>query len=233
MEPRTDSPGVRLTPHLMFGLMIILVGVAFTLDNLNIAHAEDYLRYWPAGLIAIGLAKLWQDRQDQGSPIGGVIFTLIGSWMLLDALDYIDISLIDFWPLLLVFVGTVIVWQGVRGRRQRLGASANDTINAVAILSGVNRGSNSSSFKGGELTAFMGGCEVDLRNAAINGDAVIDVFAMWGGIEIRVPESWTVIGKVTPLMGGFEDHTRAPQAATAHRLTVRGMVIMGGVEIKN
>jgi hypothetical protein len=74
---------------------------------------------------------------------------------------------------------------------------------------------------------------VDLRNAAINGDAVIDVFAMWGGIEIRVPESWTVVGRVTPLMGGFEDHTRAPQAATTHRLTVRGMVIMGGVEIKN
>ena len=79
----------------------------------------------------------------------------------------------------------------------------------------------------------MGGCEIDLRNAEINGDAAIDVFAMWGGIEIRVPENWTVIGRVTPLMGGFEDHTRAPQAASAHRLIVRGMVIMGGVEIKN
>ena len=233
MEPRPNQPAVRLTPHLMFGLMIILIGVVFTLDNLNIAHAEDYLRFWPAGLIAIGLTKLWQVRHDQGSPIGGALFTLIGAWMLLDTLDYIDVSFIDFWPLLLVFVGGMIVWQGIRGRQQRVGANANDTINAVAILSGVNRGSNSTAFKGGELTAFMGGCEVDLRNAAINGDAVIDVFAMWGGIEIRVPENWTVIGKVTPLMGGVEDHTRAPQAATAHRLTIRGMVIMGGIEIKN
>ena len=233
MEPRTDPPGVRLTPHLMFGLLIILVGVVFTLDNLNIAHAEDYLRYWPAGLIAIGLAKLWQDRREQGSSIGGVIFTLVGTWLLFDTLGYVDANPIDFWPLLLVFIGTVIVWQGIRGRRQRSGASTNDTINAVAILSGVNRGSNSTSFKGGELTAFMGGCEIDLRNAEINGEAAIDVFAMWGGIEIRVPENWTVIGRVTPLMGGFEDHTRAPQAASAHRLIVRGMVIMGGVEIKN
>ena len=233
MEPRTDPPGVRLTPHLMFGLLIIIVGVVFTLDNLNIAHAEDYLRYWPAGLIAIGLAKLWQDRREQGSSIGGVIFTLVGTWLLFDTLGYVEANPIDFWPLLLVFIGTVIVWQGIRGRRQRSGASTNDTINAVAILSGVNRGSNSTSFKGGELTAFMGGCEIDLRNAQINGEAAIDVFAMWGGIEIRVPENWTVIGRVTPLMGGFEDHTRAPQAASAHRLIVRGMVIMGGVEIKN
>ena len=34
-------------------------------------------------------------------------------------------------------------------------------------------------------------------------------------------------------MGGVEDKTRPPQAATAHRLTLRGMALMGGVEIKN
>ena len=100
-------------------------------------------------------------------------------------------------------------------------------------MSGVNRGSNASTFRGGELAAFMGGCEIDLRQAAIHGEAVLDVFAMWGGIEIRVPENWTVIGRVMPLLGGFDDATRPPKEATDHRLIVRGVVLMGGVEVKN
>jgi len=228
-----NEPRILLTPHLMFGLMFIFLGVVFTLDKLDLGRAADYLQYWPAGLIVLGLAKLWQVRGGHGNPIGGVIFTFIGSWMLLDELDIVGPSVLDFWPLFLVFVGGMIVWQGLRGRRERGPANANDTVNAVAILSGVKRGSNSTTFRGGELSAFMGGCEVDLRNASINGDATIDVFAMWGGIEIRVPENWTIVGQVTPLLGGFEDQTRAPQTATAHRLTVRGMVVMGGVEIKN
>ena len=232
MDPQRQ-PRVLLTPHLMFGLMFIFLGVVFTLDRLNIGRAEEYLRYWPVGLIVLGLAKLWQVRGGQGNPIGGVIFTAVGSWMLLGTLDLVERSVLDFWPLLLVFVGGMIVWQGLRGRRDRGSAGSNDTVNAVAILSGVKRASNSPAFRGGELSAFMGGCEIDLRQASINGDATLDVFAMWGGIEIRVPENWTVIGQVTPLLGGVEDQTRAPQAATAHRLTVRGVVIMGGVEIKH
>ena len=227
------EPAARLTPHLMFGLLIILIGVVFTLDNLNIAEARDYLRYWPAGLIAIGVAKLMEVRSGHGSAIGGVLFMLAGGWMLLDTLDLIDVSLVDFWPLLLVLVGGMIVWQGIRGRQHRPTGASDATVSAIAVLSGVHRGSNSAAFRGGELTAFMGGCEIDLRRAAINGEAVIDVFAMWGGIEIRVPDNWTVLGRVTPLLGGFEDTTRPPQGATTHTLVIRGVVLMGGVEVGN
>ena len=233
METGASPPTVRLTPHLMFGLLIILIGIVFTLDNLNIADSRRYLQYWPVGLIAIGAAKLWQVKHGYGSALGGVLFVIAGVWMLLDSLDLIVVSFLDFWPVILIVAGSVIVWQGVRGRQHRAAAPGDDTINAIAVLAGVNRGSNSAAFRGGELTAFMGGCEIDLRQAAINGEATLDIFAMWGGIEIRVPENWVVIGRVTPVMGGFEDTTRPPQGATTHKLIIRGVVLMGGVEVKN
>jgi predicted membrane protein len=217
----------------MFGLLIILIGVVFTLDNLNVVSADRFLAYWPAGLILIGGAKLWQVRTGHGSPIGGVFFVLAGTWMLLQTLDVIDVSIISFWPLLLVLAGGVVVWHSIRAPRSHGGVASDSVVNAIAILSGVQRGSNSRQFRGGELTAFMGGCGVDLRRAEINGEAVIDVFAMWGGIDIRVPESWNVIARVTPIMGGYEDATRSTGDARAHTLIIRGIVVMGGVEVKN
>ena len=224
---------VIVTPHLVFGLVIIAVGVLFTLDNLGLADAERYWRWWPMAMILVGVAKLWQSRGGASNPIGGVFLLLVGSWFQLHNLGMIDRDLWNFWPLLLVFIGTMIVYQGMRGRQTRANASPIDTLGGVAILGGWKRSINSTAFRGGELTAVLGGCEVDLRHAAINGEAVIDVFAMWGGIEIRVPEDWTVINRVTPIMGGVEDNTRPPQAGSPHRLTIRGMVVMGGIEIKN
>ena len=227
------SGRARLTPQLLLGLLIIGAGILFTLENLGWLEAHDYARYWPLGLVAIGLLKLWQSRDGMGGAFGGFIFTLAGMWLLLEQTAVIRISFRDMWPLLLVFFGVYLVWQGVNGRRRTLSGDSNSSINAVAILGGVVRGNNSRSFRGGDLTAIMGGCEIDLRQAAINGDAVLEVFALWGGIEIRVPEDWTVSTRVGALLGGVEDKTRPPQGATAHRLTLRGFAIMGGVEVKN
>lgn len=233
MDTGPPAPNVRITPHLVLGLLIIVLGVVFTLDNLEIVSADHFLEYWPAGLILIGATKLWKVRTGYGSPIGGVLFVVAGVWMLLHTLDVVDVSIISFWPLLLIFAGGVIVWQSIRGPRLPGEAASDAVINAIAILSGVQRASSARNFRGGEMTAFMGGCAIDLRRAAIHGEAVIDVFAMWGGIEISVPESWTVIDRVTPIMGGVEDSTRAPASSEGQTLIVRGVVVMGGIEVKN
>ena len=229
-------PDGRRSPaasQLLMGILIIAVGFLFTLDNLGIAHAWNYLRYWPAGLIALGLVKLWDSREGYGGGFGGFVITLIGLWLLLESAVDIRISFGDMWPMLLVFVGGYLVWRGLTGQRRLAAADDHAIVSAMAILSGVNRGNNSPAFRGGDLTAIMGGCEIDLRQAAINGAAMIDVFAVWGGIEIRVPEDWTVIFHVTPLLGGVEDKTRPSLGSAEHRLTVRGVVVMGSVEVKN
>ena len=233
MEPQRRDVASKITAQVIFGFTVIVLGVLFTLDNLRLIHASDYIRYWPVVLIVVGASKVWQTRSGIGNPIVGFLFMLFGTWLLMNHLGYIRRDAWDFWPVLLIFAGAMIMWTGIRGRQARAAATdPSATLNGVAVLSGVQLQSNATNFRGGELTAFMGGCEIDLRKAAINGDAIIDVFAMWGGIELRVPENWVVINKVTPFMGGVEDKSHQP-ANAEHRLTIRGLVIMGGVEIKN
>jgi predicted membrane protein len=279
-----SEPG-QVTPQLIFGLLIIVVGVVFTMDALGLAPAVSYLRYWPLAIVAVGLIKLIQAKEGGGA-FAGLIITVLGSWMLAEELDLINIDLRHIWPIGLVVFGAYLVWQGLKPRKPkpvaaepepdpfaplppledftsdkswkqpepppaphvaegpRPAAAApafrgrtkqdNSRMNIVAIMGGVTRGNNSPAFRRADLLAIMGGLEIDLRKAAINGEAVIDLFVMWGGIEIRVPEDWTVTSHVVPLMGGVEDKTRPPQTAhVQHSLVLRGVALMGGVEIKN
>jgi Domain of unknown function (DUF5668)/Cell wall-active antibiotics response 4TMS YvqF len=225
----------RFTPQVLFGLIVIAIGVLFTLDNLNVLDASDYLQYWPAALVALGLMKLWHAWREGRGWLGGVIFTGIGTWMLAEQVSYIRIDVRDFWPLMFVCMGGYLVWRGVAGPRRSRPVDGDAHMSAIAIMSGINRGGNSPAFSGADLTAVMGGCEIDLRQASIapGTTAVIDVFAFWGGIDIRVPEDWTVVTRVTPLLGGVEDQTRPPQGASSKRVEIHGTAIMGGVVIKN
>ncbi|HTI39872.1 MAG TPA: DUF5668 domain-containing protein [Vicinamibacterales bacterium] len=229
------TPRSRFTPQVLLGLTVIVVGVLFTLDNLNIIDASDYLQYWPAVLVAFGVLKLWHAMRDGRGWAGGIIFIAVGAWMLFERIVYIRIEIRDVWPLMFVCLGGYLVWRGVTGARRPRPADGDAHMSAIAIMSGINRGSNSPVFDGADLTAVMGGCEIDLRQASIAAGTtpVIDVFAFWGGIEVRVPEDWTVVTRVTPLLGGVEDQTRPQQGATSKRVEVRGTAIMGGVVIKN
>lgn len=113
-------------------------------------------------------------------------------------------------------------------------AGGGSMISGLAVLGEFRRKINMGDFRGGHLSAIMGGCNVDLRGATpANGEAVLDVFALMGGIEIRVPNTWDVVNDVFPFMGGIEDKTARPSGGSAPRLILRGFVMMGGVTIQN
>lgn len=119
-----------------------------------------------------------------------------------------------------------------RGRgRPRSYPEAESRVTLFALMSGVKR-KFAGIFRGAQLTAIMGGIELDLRGARVEDVAVIDALAFWGGIEIFVPEDWSVVNQGHALMGGFDDSTRHPNPGEPPRLIVRGLALMGGVEIK-
>jgi len=155
--------------------------------------------------------------------------------MLSQRLGLTHVNIWDFWPVVLVIVGSRIVWHGYHDRpRPETIADQLPKLASMALMSGFNRRVLSQTYQGGELTAILGGGRLDLREAALaEGQAAIDLFVIMGGFEILVPSSWNVIIEITPFMGGFDDKTRPPSSATAPRLFVRGFVMMGGVEIKN
>jgi hypothetical protein len=235
----TDMPGAgperpRVSVQALFGLMVIAVGVLFTLDNLDIIDAREYLRYWPAGLVAIGMLKLYQASRSGQGWFGGLLFVTIGAWWLLEGIVYVRVDARELMPLFLVFLGGYLVWRGFGGRRPATPSDGQSSFSALAIMGGVVRRSNAPAFRGADLTAVMGGCDIDLRKASIEPgtEAVIDVFAFWGGIDIKVPDDWSVSTRVVPIMGGIEDKTHAPQTPDK-RLVVRGMLVMGGCTVKN
>jgi predicted membrane protein len=232
---RASAP--RISSQVVFGLTLVAAGIIFTLDNLEIIDARDYLRFWPAVFVAVGALKLWHATQDGRGWFGGVFFLGLGTWMLINRVIYFRFSPREFFPMILVFLGGYLVWRGFGGERKLRSAAADghSQFSAFAVMGGVARRSSSQAFQGADLTAVMGGVEIDLRQASIppGTEAQIDVFAFWGGIDIKVPEDWVVITRVVPLMGGVDDTTHAPQTLPEKRLVVRGVVIMGGVVIKN
>jgi hypothetical protein len=183
----------------------------------------------------VGLLKIYHALRDGHGWVGGLAFTGVGLWMLLNGVLYFRVNLRDLLPLILVAFGGYMVWRGFGGERRARPSDGHSSFSALAIMGGVARRSSAQDFKGADLTAVMGGCEIDLRQASITPgtEAVIDIFAFWGGIDIKVPEDWTVVTRAMPLMGGVEDKTRAPQGAPVKRLVIRGIVVMGGVVIKN
>jgi len=221
-------------PRLFMGMVVITLGLLALLDNLGVIDVADPWRFWPLALVALGLSRLLRPAGARGR-FAGILFVFAGVWMLLGSLDVVHVRLIHLWPVVVVLIGARLVWGAVtRQAPDGPGTDASSQLHGFAMLGGADHQSNSGDFRGGDATAILGGCKLDLRQATIkSGEAVLDTFAMWGGIEIIVPPEWSVVLQGTPILGSYEDKTRPPQQANGPRLVIKGVVLMGGVEIKN
>ena len=218
-SPRTAQTSMKL----VVGLFLTVLGVLLAADNLNLLDADRYLRLWPLVLIAAGLIKV----VEPGAAVVGVILLLAGSSLLAVNLGLLRFSIFDLWPLILIIFGVIMVIGA-------MGITPRDAIpGSLAIFSSQKIHETSADYRGGRLTAMLGGYEIDLRDADIaTSPAVLNVFAMWGGIEVTVPENWDVVSEALPIMAGIEIKTTPTTADPRKQLVIRGLVLMGGVEVR-
>jgi DUF1707 SHOCT-like domain/Cell wall-active antibiotics response LiaF, C-terminal len=114
---------------------------------------------------------------------------------------------------------------------ERLGGTPGSKF-SVAIMSGAQRRGPWVVPPLYTAVAFMGGIELDLRQARFSEHEVtIQAYTVMGGVSITVPEDIEVDVSGIGFMGGFDHRASGPGVPGAPRLKVIGFAMMGGVDV--
>jgi predicted membrane protein len=226
----------NLSGRIFWGLVLILLGVLFLLDQMGRADFGDIVsRWWPLILVAIGLWQLISSNFQELA--GGLFMIALGAIFLLAKLEVLGKSLWHYvWPALIIGLGLwVLLGAFRRSSAARLSGSKEDDLDAFAMFSGLNRRIESQNFHGGKATAIMGGIELDFTQVRLaEPRAFLDLTAIMGGIDIRVPRHIRVELSGNPVLGGIENkHRYEPGSGGEQTLSIKATAIMGGIEVKD
>jgi hypothetical protein len=105
----------------------------------------------------------------------------------------------------------------------------------LAIMGGVERKGVWTVPEHMTITCFMGGADLDLRQAQFAArEVVLTINAVMGGADIKVNPQTHVIMEGTGIMGGYSgpsDKTPAELDANSPVVRIRGFALMGGVSV--
>ncbi len=111
--------------------------------------------------------------------------------------------------------------------------ATEDSEQIVAIFAGAERGGHWTVPARTFITTIFGGAELDLSEAVFaSPDITMEVFCLFGGVELKVPEGTTVDNRLIAIFGGV-DHKVSPPAPGAPRVVLKGFACFGGVEVRN
>ncbi len=229
------------------GVILIAVGAGFLLENtVGFPFGEVFEIWWPLILVAVGVVQI---INRPNKLMGGLVLIGLGGLLIANHLTGTD-----FWatalPLGLILFGIGFLLRDREAdakvhvkRSFNINMGSNnavdlndEVIDISAVFSGTSHRINSSKFRGGRINSLFGGVELDLRSAEMaSTEASLDIDCTFGGVEIKVPQSWKVVVQGTPIFGGIQNDTiiHPSMADNVHTLTVRASVAFGGMEIKN
>ncbi len=244
------------------GVFIIGVGLVLLLKNLDL-NLPHWLFSWSTLLIVLGVFIGLKNNFRNGS--GLILILIGTVFTLKEALENIvDFERVILPASLMVF-GIFLIfkpksefrhhdkWKRKFGKpnfqfdkdneteatsfeqEKKSGATNHDYLDSTNVFGGSHQTIYSKNFKGGEIIAVFGGCDVNLSQADFEGEISIDITAIFGGAKIIVPAGWQVKHEVTAIFGGLDDKRPIqPIIEGQHKLLiVKGIALFGGVDIRS
>jgi len=235
MNFQNDNVPTRSGSKLALGIIFVLIG--FTILGINYGTFPEnwwnVIFTWQTVLILIGIILLFSRN---GKLSGGILIIIGGVFLVPEFTGYHFHFTRLVFPLLIILIGLSILFK--RGKKNKLNnrvlSNSSGYLNETAIFSGSEIIFTDDIFNGGTITAIFGGYHLDLTKTNLPlGTTFLDITAVFGGVEIVVPEKWKVTIKTTSVFGAFEDKRHNKIVFDSEReLVITGTAIFGGGELK-
>jgi predicted membrane protein len=241
-----SSSGFAKSKGILFGLLLVIAGLLFLSFNFGWIDAalRPVIFSWPMIFVVIGIVSFSKNNY-----LVSLFWLILGFFFLLPRIGVafpgfiqgIDDSFArTYWPLLLILLGVAFILRVVLGQRGHAKGhhrpSSTEAVEGRINRSVVFGGSESiflePVFNGGDISVIFGGVVLDLRKTKLpEGDTYINIEAIFGGVELYVPDDWIVESKLQTVMGGFQDKRHISDADKSRKLILKGDLIFGGCEI--
>ena len=225
---------MKKASSILWGIVLIAAGVIWALNEFNLTDINFFFDGWWTLFIIVPCGiGLFTEREKTGNIIG----IAIGVFLLLCCQEILSFSML--WKLLvpavIVIIGLKMVLTGLFGNKaneiiKQMKQEGKQPKSGFAAFSGRDMHYDGEVFEGAELTAVFGGIKCDLRNAVIDKDCAIQVSAIFGGIDILVPDNVNVKVSSNSIFGGISNKTAVCQNAPT--IYISGTCMFGGVDIK-
>lgn len=221
---------------ILWGLVLVVVGVIFALNALSITNIDVFFDgWWTLFIIIPCVVGIFTSNEKTGNLIGA----LIGAVLLLASQNIIDLSKI--WkaiiPVIIVIIGLKMIFGDIFSvkKKKKMDIIKNEDTNAsefCATFSGQEVNFDNQIFKSTTLTAVFGGVECDLTGAVIESDALVNVTAIFGGVDITVPDNVNIKITSNSIFGGVSNKAKRKFIEGRPTIYINASCIFGGADIK-
>ena len=217
--------------NIIWGLIFLGLGIIFLGNNFKFWDIDVFFEgWWTLFIIVPSLIGIFK----KGSRISSCFWLVIGILLLLACQDIITFQLIRkmIFPLIFILIGIMIIFRPkkITDNNYKEIKKPKDSLNLVAIFSGREE-KVSTEFKGADCISVFGGIDLDLRDASLKDDIVIEVVSCFGGVDILLPKNVNAVTSGVPCFSSIENKI-TNQTKSKATIYINYVAIFGGIEVK-
>ena len=219
----------------IIGFLLIFIGLILGLNAFGITNINLFFSgWWTLFIIIPSLVGLINDKEKTSS----LIFLIIGVWLFLAERDLIEYELLIklLLPVILISIGLLLVFKDVlsiNGKEiKKINANNKESYNYIAVFGSQDLKFEDEKVENLDLKSLFGGIKLDLRDAKIEKDIVINTLSVFGGIDIYAPDDVKVKVSSTPFFGGVEVKRKKQSSNKEITIYLNSVCIFGGVDVK-